>query len=1509
MSAKQFILGLNSFNCKSKISNVNWDNNLSQPLTITEGDQINVRNVFLDTRTQSTNGIIIAEDTEISLDFYFYYINRGGNQQPSPFDVSLNNPGQPSIPQPIQTGMFDFLNPLNYSVGANAGSIAPQLIPPEKINILSLSRASDIATCTLIPTTKSIPLSTQVSIVEIGSNIPPIVSFDATNVTISDITYTETSTTFQYASSGPDESVEGSVEEPVGICFTNGKLLPTASSPNIGNKAPLVESVMYPDFYGGFIPGQPNIETGINENAAAMLPQTNYTAYIDYNNPANAGITKVEAGWLVSAQDMTQQLTGQNLQQSPGTQTEGVSYDAVFDSGAYPDLDNVQAGDLVTFPGFTGTPQMVTGFSFVPNETQVLVVMSLDPDTNNPFTSTTLLCETPTTAPFPGIGGFITNINSSFYVTLNETQVIFTESAFGFCMYTTYGGDITQLDYEPIEVGYTAIIGGGEASGLLSDIQIINGTNVQFTTNIPYNAIFQQQVQFSTTIGNFYEGQTTMVNYNETTFEMTMSNVTTAQLCGEYYYGLDVELHLIIQNADYIIIDYIATQTIYVQDLIFTFTPTSSFLNSIVSSTAYITSPVTAYAITFPTDITSIPTPNGLIMTFTQDRPTFSNLSNLNNFSIPMNLNSGDGLPYLAYMNLSQADNQGNPTGVCDPTKRVPIKKRWKMTIKAGSYSADRLAQIISRNMSRQKNKIQRNYYLNTELSIAVTPTDGINKQYRGLIQYTEPYNPIPIDVPVAVPAFLLENFAGYANGAFTQGYPNKLYNPSRYFLSKNPAAYPQNSDLPLTTAKLAGLSPDYESQYIFDDDDQPFLFRPTSYAKPNPLAITEPTTELTATQQTTNLNLETPIPDPIINPMTEAALFTSYFPNFETTLMTSSGQTTFALYVVNQAGYDVVADDNLYQIQIPNLDQFGISSTDDVQFLLSFLVVWTGMDNTVPAPQINNAAYNDNGYFAFNFDYVSAVPVGGSFDGIFSFIFPLQLPLIQITEAWTATRQNLGTTNPGTPSQVVANIFNNEIYSYEISFTGDETIADTSGVQILFTLAGQAGDINQREDYLYSAGMCYNDANLFKWNKMQPNLIAPPNLVDVYFGPFLTDCYSPFFQNEIKNSNVSTGGYDVNGLSSYYAIRPVITQQMEYIIYENTTLVENGGDVDVSSNYLFAYAPNYEVVCPLIGASEMSLVYNAENNGIFQFNYAHTPLYAKVASGTSSTIVESVGQYPSYIYPDNGGNDGDTVKLATPEEGVFQSDKQSGIILAAMNPPAFWELLGFDIAECVANPPSNDVGAPFMTFEEFAVKTTGGFSGSGNNFDTSIVMVGDSLQCYAAAADTFSLESGVNVGLETSASIADPFFINKYTQTPIFYEVQNTNTIDAASIPLAPSAAGFWLVEITGYSSEFITDIEKMEVKAIVNGYFSQGGAFATTNGSDSYSYRHAGQPIQLSNLKIRILNPITGQEDKTLGPNNSVYLEISKQIPAPNLPIINNDSNVQVPWSNPNPPPPPKK
>jgi len=424
---------------------------------------------------------------------------------------------------------------------------------------------------------------------------------------------------------------------------------------------------------------------------------------------------------------------------------------------------------------------------------------------------------------------------------------------------------------------------------------------------------------------------------------------------------------------------------------------------------------------------------------------------------------------------------------------------------------------------------------------------------------------------------------------------------------------------------------------------------------------------------------------------------------------------------------------------------------------------------------------------------------------------------------------------------------------------------------------------------------MCYNDANLYKWNDGQQN--TP--LVDVYFGPFLTDCYSPFFMEQIRKSRI-----DASGTTPYYGIRPVVNQQLEYIIYTSVSLnpppANITDSVAVVQQSMLQYAPNYDVACPLIGASEMSLVWNAESNGIFQLNYAHTPIYSKPTNNNSTAnVVESVGIYPARTYPLKEANT-PSHKLANPAEGVFFADKQSGILLAGMNPPEFWNELGFDVSACITNPPINDIGSPFMTFEDFLSKTTGGFNGLANNFDTSQDMTGSSEQCYAAVSDLYSVGGKISNTVSTNAaSVSNSVMIPNYLNDPVYYEVQTTHSIDAVNPPLNPFDSGHYLVEITGFQSEFINNIGKKEVKALISNYFINQNSFATSNGSDTYIYAHQGEPIQLSSLKVRILNPVTGQEQALLGPNSSIYLQVNKEIPKPTFPDINTNTNTQLPFS----------
>ena len=110
------------------------------------------------------------------------------------------------------------------------------------------------------------------------------------------------------------------------------------------------------------------------------------------------------------------------------------------------------------------------------------------------------------------------------------------------------------------------------------------------------------------------------------------------------------------------------------------------------------------------------------------------------------------------------------------------------------------------------------------------------------------------------------------------------------------------------------------------------------------------------------------------------------------------------------------------------------------------------------------------------------------------------------------------------------------------------------------------------------------------------------------------------------------------------------------------------------------------------------------------------------------------------------------------------------------------------------------------------------------------------------------------------------------------YYQVTNTNTLNAISIPLSQDAAGHYLLEITGYNSIFLDDKSKREIKSIVSSYYVNAGSFTSQPFPDSYNFFNYGAPITLSNIKVRILDPITREEVIGLGGNSSVYLQINK-------------------------------
>jgi len=368
-----------------------------------------------------------------------------------------------------------------------------------------------------------------------------------------------------------------------------------------------------------------------------------------------------------------------------------------------------------------------------------------------------------------------------------------------------------------------------------------------------------------------------------------------------------------------------------------------------------------------------------------------------------------------------------------------------------------------------------------------------------------------------------------------------------------------------------------------------------------------------------------------------------------------------------------------------------------------------------------------------------------------------------------------------------------------------------------------------------------------------------------------------------------------------------------------------------------------------VFGATQTSLIYNYENNGLFSFNYLHSPINAFL-----STATNDLTECTAHMYT--------TQKVSTNMNGTnyFTTliDKKSGVLLNKMEPASFWNQLGFDIPAITVDLQSKDdnVVGFLMSNDEFQARTTGGFCGSSNIFnqtfhtansadqpnvpDTELIYltatpaaaspadiivaftpnltVGTSYKVYSPgycklAGTTGILNDWTQVGgplVDTGVNMAgtiftatsagfdpdnppqgyiswasDPTVILADTPTTTitqlqnnYFQVTNTNTINAAKIPTQRDQTGHYLIEITGYNSIYLDDQNKKEIKSIVSSYYiGSAGSFVSQPFPDSYNYYHVGAPITLSNIKVRILDPYTNQEAQ-IGPNSSVYLQVNK-------------------------------
>lgn len=309
-----------------------------------------------------------------------------------------------------------------------------------------------------------------------------------------------------------------------------------------------------------------------------------------------------------------------------------------------------------------------------------------------------------------------------------------------------------------------------------------------------------------------------------------------------------------------------------------------------------------------------------------------------------------------------------------------------------------------------------------------------------------------------------------------------------------------------------------------------------------------------------------------------------------------------------------------------------------------------------------------------------------------------------------------------------------------------------------------------------------------------------------------------------------------------------------------------------------YTQIPNYGNVTDggYIGASQMSLVFDDNNNNRFEFQYMHTPIIDNTSGGESvgtlnifsSTEIGTSGKYTTLTK---------TVYMNS-QSGIFMVNMYTNLSNTFENDP-FFKQLGFIKNDIISpeipqifsyyNRPVINVYEPMDYYNSFLKYTTRNYMSMGDIISSSISTLGNS---------TYKLT--LNQPIYTDIKENDvPISGDKY----IYNLRQSSATVPvvASNAPISNiNNAGHYLIELNGcYVSNFINQNNTFQIKGIIGSFYLSNDSFVQSVGPDSLIYVHSGASINISSINIRILNPITKKVERNLGSNSVIYLQVSKE------------------------------
>ena len=341
----------------------------------------------------------------------------------------------------------------------------------------------------------------------------------------------------------------------------------------------------------------------------------------------------------------------------------------------------------------------------------------------------------------------------------------------------------------------------------------------------------------------------------------------------------------------------------------------------------------------------------------------------------------------------------------------------------------------------------------------------------------------------------------------------------------------------------------------------------------------------------------------------------------------------------------------------------------------------------------------------------------------------------------------------------------------------------------------------------------------------------------------------SPFLQTFHQVNHLVTGGEADGGIDKPLNYNPSVV-----------TLTEDPTDL-----CQFDVTDLTSTNDPVFGANEVSLNYD-DNLKKLNFDALHFPFYVGTggAGGGGQPGTKYPPLPPTYLAPNPAeGQPGHNSAIPHIPQTCY-----AGVFFTKMTPVDFWtRQLGF--VNLIVTPEISDALITGRKDNQIPVSQT--------------------------MADIYPvkvfLTPGVNIvtafnGLDNIIPKTDTAYI------PTLGEVATTLTtpiISSREFDTPHNDEGYYLIEvgmnipqkmIGGAIAENTTS---NKVQGIMGKYFTSGN-FLQSQGQGAIVYEHEGDPVLLSDLAVTIRNPdMTLPADNDLGEKNSIFLEVIKQVPAP--------------------------